>query len=76
MNRRTTQIATLIAVLGLAMVGQAAAQQMQRVSYKVTAENSKYTQQQLSMSETCPTIRCDPLKSTAHFRLIHPLSTA
>jgi hypothetical protein len=46
MNRRTTQIATLIAVLGLAMVGQAAAQQMQRVSYKVTAENSKYTQQQ------------------------------
>jgi NAD-dependent DNA ligase len=46
MNRRTTQIATLIAVLGLAMVGQAAAQQMQRVSYKATAENTKYTQQQ------------------------------
>ena len=45
MNRRTTQIAILIAVLGLAMVGQAAAQQKQRVTFKAQQENSKYTQQ-------------------------------
>jgi hypothetical protein len=49
MNRRTTVTLTAIAVLCFAIsmpTGGASAQQAQHVSYKVGAENSKYTQQQ------------------------------
>jgi hypothetical protein len=49
MNRRTTLTLTTMALLSLAvapLAGDAFAQQKQHVSYKVTAENSKYTQQQ------------------------------
>ena len=49
MNRRTTIIPTTMALLCLAVAvssGDAFAQQTQNVSYKVGAENSKYTQQQ------------------------------
>jgi hypothetical protein len=49
MNRRTTIMLMTTALLGLAVAvpaGDAFAQQTQRVSYKVGAENSKYTQQQ------------------------------
>ena len=49
MNRPTTLTLATIAVLCFAVavpIGEAAAQQKQHVSYKVTAENSKYTQQQ------------------------------
>jgi hypothetical protein len=49
MNRRTTIILTIMALLCLATAvpsGGAFAQQAQTVSYKVGAENSKYTQQQ------------------------------
>jgi len=48
MNRRRTLILTTIALLGLAVglpAADAVAQQKQRISYKVSAENSKYTQQ-------------------------------
>lgn len=48
MNRRSTPILTTIALLGLAVglpAADAVAQQIQRISYKVSAENSKYTQQ-------------------------------
>jgi hypothetical protein len=48
MNRRTTLTLTTTALLCLAIAlpaGDAVAQQKQRVSYKVSAENSKYTQQ-------------------------------
>ena len=47
MNRRTTLILTPMALLCLAVAlsaGDAVAQQKQRVSYKVSAENSKYQQ--------------------------------
>jgi hypothetical protein len=49
MNRRTTLTLTTLALLSSAvalLAGDAFAQQKQHVSYKVTAENSKYTQQQ------------------------------
>ena len=49
MNRQITLIVTTLALLCLGVAvpaGDASAQQKQRVSYKVTAENSKYTQQQ------------------------------
>src|SRR5262245_19274674 len=49
MNRRITFILTTMVLLCLAIsvpAGDAFAQQTQRVSYKVSAENSKYTQQQ------------------------------
>jgi len=48
MNRMTTLTLTTIALLCLAVAppaGDALAQQKQKVSYKVGAENSKYTQQ-------------------------------
>src|SRR5258708_5647695 len=48
MNRRIALALTTIALLGLAVglsAGDAVAQQKQRVSYKLSAENSKYTQQ-------------------------------
>jgi hypothetical protein len=48
MNRRRTFILTTIALLGLAVglpAADAVAQQKQRISYNVSAENSKYTQQ-------------------------------
>jgi hypothetical protein len=48
MNRRRTLILTTIALLGLAVglpAADAVAQQKQRISYNVSAENSKYTQQ-------------------------------
>ena len=48
MNRRRTLILTTIALLGLVVglpAADAVAQQKQRISYKVSAENSKYTQQ-------------------------------
>ena len=50
MNRGTTFPLTIMALLPLAValsVGEAAAQQTpQKVSYKVSAQNSKFTQQQ------------------------------
>src|SRR5262249_29921076 len=49
MNRRTTFAMSTMALLCLGFAvpaGNALAQQKQHVSYKVTAENSKYTQQQ------------------------------
>jgi hypothetical protein len=49
MNRRATlTLATMAALLsGIALpANEALAQEKQHVSYKVTAENSKYTQQQ------------------------------
>lgn len=49
MNRRATLILTTIGLLCVAVAqpgSDAIAQQTQQVSYKVTAENSKYTQQQ------------------------------
>jgi hypothetical protein len=49
MNQRTTIILTSMALLCLAIAvpaGDAFAQQTQTISYKVGAENSKYTQQQ------------------------------
>jgi hypothetical protein len=49
MNRRTKLTLTTVALLCLAiavLAGGASAQQAQHVSYKVGAENSKYTQQQ------------------------------
>ena len=49
MKRRTTLTLTTMALLSLAVAlpaGDAFAQQKQHVSFKVTAENSKYTQQQ------------------------------
>src|SRR5262245_20319533 len=49
MNRRTTLVPTTMALLCLAIVAPGSdvfAQQTQTVSYKVGAENSKYTQQQ------------------------------
>jgi hypothetical protein len=48
MNRGTTFILTSMALLCLAVAlpaGDACAQQKQKVSYKVSAENTKYTQQ-------------------------------
>lgn len=50
MNRRTTLTLTTIALLCAAVVlpvGDAVAQQKQKVSYKVPPQNSKYTQQHL-----------------------------
>jgi hypothetical protein len=47
MNRGTTFILTCMGLLGLAVIlplGDAAAQQKQRVSFKVSAENAKYPQ--------------------------------
>jgi hypothetical protein len=49
MNRYTTLLLTAMAVLSLAVAlpaGYAVAQEKQHVSYKTSAENSKYTQQQ------------------------------
>jgi hypothetical protein len=49
MNPHTTLTLTTMALLSLAVAlpaGDALAQQKQHVSFKVTAENSKYTQQQ------------------------------
>ena len=49
MNRRTTLALTTMALLSFAVAlsaGDALAQQKQHVSFKVNAENSKYTQQQ------------------------------
>ena len=48
MNRRTTPTLATIALLCVAVAvpaGDALAQQMQRVSFKTSAANSKYTQQ-------------------------------
>jgi hypothetical protein len=48
MNRRTTITLATIALLSFAVAlptGDAAAQQKQRVSFKTSAENTKYTQQ-------------------------------
>jgi len=48
MNRRTALILTSMALLSLSIAlpaGDASAQQKQKVSYKVPAENTKYTQQ-------------------------------
>ena len=48
MNRRTALILTSMALLSLSFVlpaSDASAQQKQKVSYKVPAENTKYTQQ-------------------------------
>jgi hypothetical protein len=50
MNRVTALTLTTMALLCMAVAvpaGDALAQQKQHVSYKVTAENSKYTQQQV-----------------------------
>jgi hypothetical protein len=46
MNRRIATILTTITLAVAVMAGNALAQQPQQVSYKVGAENSKYTQQQ------------------------------
>ena len=47
MNRRTAATLTTIALLAISVpAGGASAQQAQHVSFKVGAENSKYTQQQ------------------------------
>jgi hypothetical protein len=45
MNRRTT-IGLCVAVIALLCIDSAVAQQKQHVSYRVSAENSKFTQQQ------------------------------
>jgi hypothetical protein len=50
MNRRCTVVLAVAALLGFATAltaGNAAAQNKQRVSFKLPAENSKYTQQQV-----------------------------
>jgi hypothetical protein len=46
MNRRATLTLTTMALLFSGIAPPAEAQEKQHVSYKVTAENSKYTQQQ------------------------------
>ena len=46
MNRHSMLSLAAAGVIGLCATGIAAAQEKQHVSYKVTAENSKYTQQQ------------------------------
>jgi hypothetical protein len=48
MNRRTALTLMIMGLLSLAVAlpaGNAVAQQKQRVSYKISAENSKFTQQ-------------------------------
>jgi len=45
MNRRSTLSLAAVGLIGLCATGIAAAQEKQRVSFKASAENSKYTQQ-------------------------------
>jgi hypothetical protein len=78
MNRVTPLTLTTMALLCVAVAvpaGDALAQQKQHVSYKVTAENSKYRNSSSSTSETVLAIRCGPLKFIARFRPTRPSST-
>ena len=77
MNRCSLFGLSAVAMIGFTLLagGNALAQQKQQVSFKVPAENSKYTQQQFLDVGDTPDHQVRSLRFTAPFRPTHPSST-